>query len=855
MAFSSLFKKASAAEHPVLLCGLNNSDMLLLWQHWQTAYGAGKGTSLGNPRAALLDIPGADKIRLHHVDCDGVDAPTSSMQGHLQLTGGQGSLLFVHNLHHDNVEDSVLCLHNHISLLYEHGGRGVWVMICDPSVDPTPGRAENDQLDLARALVSRFEFEISKCRHDFNWRVITEKDHVVFSVPGSNVIGGLRTLANDLRNSPPCDPRAWEDRLFSTEARNHGIEFPNLEARTTKRDFCLRYENPQDWWQRFLTGQIPSWTHSDYLRAIFLTILQDENRDRGVLEVATDFANKMNAFKQRPVPFSQRPESRTRTVFWVYHDLPKSYFSSDILSSKHADEYWTLPNLHGLTELPTNFDPGLGRQITLQQQGDPERLLRFAFVIVQRYLRGDSSRRRSWFVDQGFACLQQNTIRLRTLEPSLNIPAFSTTHIYFFVQMVHLALSQLPNPSAGSNKTPLHQSITYPAFKTLFHLTPTIWTKYYTHETWYGIAARAAFVPPDLQPLPVGFSTLPSPFSIPPSTPFRNAGLLPEIPSLETLNFHVSILLSDAQSLPSPLLPSSVTTHAALLSYIHRYILLPNLLPTALPAHLTLLATHSPFSRPQVSFWLTQSLRAARSTHLPGNPLRALRTLPLHPSYADPLTNLWRRFHNCPCHASLEMTTLLPGGIGPNPVDYPHAYPYEHPPQRTHQCRCHFGQELDHDAFARACAEGYEAREEMEKQMGGVVARSATLAKDPWENFVRFNPVLAWEGLRGVFFSEEGWEGRVADRREWDEGLEEGGWAEAGVKGMNKELGEKEKESEADIADQVVSLSVAETVKDDENGPGEGRKKVTDEEAEETDGDEEEEDDDDDDDEWEVVVA
>lgn len=559
----------------------------------------------------------------------------------------------------------------------------------------------------------------------------------------------------------------------------------------------------------------------------------------------------------------------------LIQDLPKSYFSTDILSSKQADEYWTLPNLHGLVELPTKSDPALGRQITLQQQGDPERVLRFAFVVVQRYLRGDSSRRRSWFVDQGFACLQQNTIRLRTLEPSLNIPAFSTTHTYFFVQMVHLALSQLPIPSAGSKQTPLqiplHQSITYPAFKALFHLTPTMWTKYYTHKTWYGIAARAAFVPPDLLPLPVGLDTLRSPFSIPPNAPFRSAGLLPEIPSLETLNFHVSILLSDAQSLPSPLLPSSVTTHAALLSYIHDHILLPNAPPTP---HLTLLATHSPYTRPQASFWLTRSLRAARSTQLPSNPLRnPYSCLPLHPSFADPATNLWRRFHNCPCHASLEMTALLPGGIGPNPVDYPHAYPYEHPPQRTHRCRCHLGEELDHDAFARACAEGYEAREDMyvvllsllslecwmaanvegcgrEKQTGGVVARSATLAKDPWENFVRFNPVLAWEGFSGVYFSGEGWERGVADRRVWEGGLDLQDGEDG--EGVEKEEGREEKESEADIADQVVGLGVAGTAKDGEGETAQDSENG--EDGEKGDGQEADETDDEEDDEWEVVA-
>src|SRR4051794_4671701 len=104
------------------------------------------------------------------------------MQGHLQLTGGQGSLLFVHNISEEKVEDSVLCLQHHISLLYENGGRGVWVMIYDTSTDPTPHRPNHDQFERARALISRFEFEVSKCRHDFNWRVVNVGNSV-FSVP------------------------------------------------------------------------------------------------------------------------------------------------------------------------------------------------------------------------------------------------------------------------------------------------------------------------------------------------------------------------------------------------------------------------------------------------------------------------------------------------------------------------------------------------------------------------------------------------------------------------------------------------------------------------------------------------
>ena len=121
-----------------------------------------------------------------------------------------------------------------------------------------------------------------------------------------------------------------------------------------------------------------------------------------------------------------------------------------------------------------------------------------------------------------------------------------------------------------------------------------------------------------------------------------------------------------------------------------------------------------------------------------------------------------------------------------------------------------------------------------DKQMGGRVARPATLSKDPWENFVRFNPVLAWEGLWTVYYSEEGWRSGVRDRRGL-EGKDEEMWEldmrvgedkgnrseeEEGSAGEKTVREQGQEASEEDIADQVVRLSVAETLKNEEKTEG-----------------------------------
>ncbi len=127
--------------------------------------------------------------------------------------------------------------------------------------------------------------------------------------------------------------------------------------------------------------------------------------------------------------------------------------------------------------------------------------------------------------------------------------------------------------------------------------------------------------------------------------------------------------------------------------------------------------------------------------------------------------------------------TTVPFTPNPDAVLYPHNFPYEHQPQLEHSCRCHKGEPIDHDAFAAMCALSYAEREDWEKQTRGARPRQRTMAPDdPFENFVRFNPALAWERLSGVYYSPESWEEGAredkvvgSDRREFEDGTAVGG--------------------------------------------------------------------------------
>ncbi|EAQ91531.1 hypothetical protein CHGG_03466 [Chaetomium globosum CBS 148.51] len=324
----------------------------------------------------------------------------------------------------------------------------------------------------------------------------------------------------------------------------------------------------------FLRGSISPWNHNEYLRAAYITLLEPENMDLGLLEVASKFAADVDRFKQRNSQLQDQPESRlAMSLTRVYQrdsqyynfkrllhyipemvneNLPTTYYSPDILKSEYSQNFWMLPNLRELPEPVQHPDLTFRERFTKTQFEDPERRLRFAFAVVQRYLRPGETRRRSWFISLAFASLQQQTMQLRSTQPQ--VAAYSETQSYFYIQLVHAALSGLI--FIGGPK--LVQEVSYPQFKATFNLSPSAWTDHYSPALWDSVQARAAFVPPDRKPLP---DTMHAPkFWIGPThhraeAHFHRLGLIPELPAPEILHFHRAILLEDAKSIPNPDLP------------------------------------------------------------------------------------------------------------------------------------------------------------------------------------------------------------------------------------------------------------------------------------------------------------
>ncbi len=60
----------------------------------------------------------------------------------------------------------------------------------------------------------------------------------------------------------------------------------------------------------FFWGEITPFRHKDYLRAAFLILTEPENRELGILEIATKFANAVHNLKQKHSQIQLLPESR-----------------------------------------------------------------------------------------------------------------------------------------------------------------------------------------------------------------------------------------------------------------------------------------------------------------------------------------------------------------------------------------------------------------------------------------------------------------------------------------------------------------------------------------------------------------
>lgn len=192
----------------------------------------------------------------------------------MNLHRSRSVFLFVNKAStHYDVEESIRCLHSYIGLMRQYGSRGLWVVI------DIPGKP-----DVSDSLAARFKLELG------NWtelrRYLNESGPRVLQISTGNA---YRVVAEAMFTTPQLLP--------SKQDSGNPDGAPGELSDT-------------DFLDRFLHGQITPWRHKDYLRAIYLTLLAPENRDLGLLDIATKFAADLNAFKQRNSQIKLLPASR-----------------------------------------------------------------------------------------------------------------------------------------------------------------------------------------------------------------------------------------------------------------------------------------------------------------------------------------------------------------------------------------------------------------------------------------------------------------------------------------------------------------------------------------------------------------
>ena len=154
-------------------------------------------------------------------------------------------------------------MHRHVTLLLRYGGRGFWVAIKTPDGPQTSSPTDS--------LATLFEQELNRYYQHFGRHVL-------------------------------------KTPLLEDAYRLVGPGFPLYKATVpTKND----YLSDQDFWWAFLWGNITSWGHRDYLRAAYLMLVNPENDDLGLLEVATLFTTALNSLKRRNPQVQLQPASRS----------------------------------------------------------------------------------------------------------------------------------------------------------------------------------------------------------------------------------------------------------------------------------------------------------------------------------------------------------------------------------------------------------------------------------------------------------------------------------------------------------------------------------------------------------------
>lgn len=157
--------------------------------------------------------------------------------------------------------------------------------------------------------------------------------------------------------------------------------------------------------------------------------------------------------------------------------------------SSEAREDWRWPDLQ---PLPASLvDYGIAAQpVSQKSDGCDSSWVELALLIVQSSLRCPGSR--AALIAHALALLEPLVVRLRA--NGHDVPPFSITHVYFWIQLVHTCLTSVDSVIA--------QGLSAPALMKRFDITAKGWSKHYSKSVWNDISSWTEFACPDLNALP-----------------------------------------------------------------------------------------------------------------------------------------------------------------------------------------------------------------------------------------------------------------------------------------------------------------------------------------------------------------
>lgn len=557
--------------------------------------------------------------------------------------------LYMHSCtDNERLEMSIEGMHLNVGQLLDEGATNFFVVLNKQDLIPL-----GDRQSVVLGLHRRFEHELSR----YDGKIDRKLDWKICDFPGSSALSGdglydaLDVIHTTIHSDKKSGPNPKVENILTKNSVHDQPSQTDLVARILKEG--REEASATIFWNDFLSGKILEWNHRSHLRAGYIILLDTLLQGKGIFETAEIFLDHLRRLKELKPDRFRNTEHRTMTMFWLYnlqlailthkqksstHTWPtreefqdvlllsphlmngglwKDYYSKDLMFTPEAKEYWRLPDLEALPDF-TQITLTKLHHVRRPSQEEPYRVMRFAFVVVQRYM--SSNVRRGWLIKQALASLQSTTMRLRAKNPS--IPPYSETQAYFWIQMIHAALASVYGTHSAT-KIPLPVTVdrlSFASFRILFDMDSTMWKNYYAAKTWEGMEARIAFVNPDLKPLPnvldlAARGNIDEAFNRQlDSTKLEMAA---ELTSMEDLALRAALVVEAVKSVEKPVSPE-IRSHAHLLLYLYTNLIVePNTTSDsssyASRATAAMFSLSGPFGPTftQKAFWTQQVLGAS----------------------------------------------------------------------------------------------------------------------------------------------------------------------------------------------------------------------------------------------------